>query len=53
MENHMVSLQRDLSQQLGGKNMSEQQPLGQCYYNTNNLLHQYTRFKTGHLHYCI
>ena len=28
----MVSLQRDFSQQLGGKNMSEEQPLGQCCY---------------------
>lgn len=41
MENHMVSLQRDFSQQVGGKKTSEEQPLGQCFSNNNHLLHQY------------
>lgn len=49
----MVSLQRDLTQQLGSKNLSEKQPWGQSFYNSN-LLYQcgLIWFKTGYLHHC-
>lgn len=53
IENHIVALQRDFTQQLGSKNLCEKQPWGQSFYN-NNLLYQcgLIWLKTGPLHHC-